>query len=161
MLLRASQHDLHQRMAWKRSVLAVIVVLNALMSLVAPPLVSHWIEPAIDLHDLTWEPGGNMVLAILVLPVGWALIRGKRQAWGLTVACVILSLFSSMLERSHWLSLAFTTIVLLLLLWYAPLFSTRSDPRALLRGYLALGLSVFCLLSSGLFCPWFLMRPRS
>jgi phosphatidylglycerol lysyltransferase len=101
-----------------------------------------------NLDGLGWGRDGVIALGALLLLVARALTRGKRQAWWLSVGLLAFSLLSA--ERGHRATTLLILGLLVALLMLTPLFSTRSDARAVMRGYLALALGIACILSYGL-----------
>jgi phosphatidylglycerol lysyltransferase len=138
-----------------RAAPALILVLAAITNIIPissnhPSLVTVFLDHGLDLDQLATGRPGAIVIALVLLPVARALLRGKRHAWLLAVALCAFSFASTRLsheDRSYTL-LVFGLLLSLLLL--APLFPTRSDPRSLLRGYAMLAASLACLLGHGL-----------
>jgi len=135
-----------------RVLLTTLLILVAITNIAFPLLARQWRqfvmgEPPVDLTILGWGQDGLLVISVLLLLVGHALIRGKRQAWLLMVALFVFSLLDTLIERAHWFSVAITSSVLILLLIFAPSFSIRSDRRSFVRGYGALLLASMCLSS--------------
>lgn len=135
-----------------RSALAIVIAITALANIVTVVQVFPWnsmvvTEPLIDLGGTGWERDGLMVTGLLMLLIARALQRGKRQAWWLSVGLLAVSLYSAIISRSDrgTILLAFSLLVLLLTL--APLFPTRSDIGASVRGYAALIFGTGCLLA--------------
>lgn len=131
-----------------RGMLAVILVLAALANVAATVGTHPWaqatyVENAIDLDTMGWGRDGVLVVAVLLLLVAHALARGKRHAWFLCVALFAFSLLSAFAAPRHQSFLPLSLSLLVAVLALAPLFSTRSDPRALGRGYAALAISIF------------------
>ncbi len=127
-------------------VLIVAAMANVLTVLVArPPQQTLLLEHLIDLDQFSWGRPGALILALLLLLVARALVRGKRHAWWLAVDLCLFSLVSAMLSREEASYTPFAFGLLIALLLLAPLFPTRSDPRSLRRGYAALALGVTCL----------------
>lgn len=155
-----------------RIFLTFLLVMVTFSNLLLPLLAQRWSqpllgEPPIDLTIQGWGQDGLIVVCCLILFIGRALARGKRQAWLISVALFTFSLIDMLLERAHWISLVLTGSVLVLLLFLAPLFSIRSDTRSLTRGYGALVLGGLCISSYGLavqflahgrILPWLLSR---
>jgi phosphatidylglycerol lysyltransferase len=89
----------------------------------------------------------TVVVGFFLVMLSYGLIRGKYQAWNITLALLILSFFLHILRGGSilaTLSALALTIVLLLLYRY---FQARSDPPSVKRGYfilvLGLGIVVF------------------
>jgi phosphatidylglycerol lysyltransferase len=133
-----------------RSVLAVVIAITALANIIAVVREFPWnslvvTEPLMDLGGPAWERDGLIVTGALLLLIARALIRGKRQAWWLAVGLLAFSLTSALGSHSDRGTILMALGLLLLLLLLAPLFPTRSDTRALVRGYAALLLGLGCL----------------
>src|SRR5713101_1540254 len=83
-------------------------------------------------HKLT------VVVGFFLVMLSYGLMRGKRQAWSITLALLILSFFLHILRGGSVLAtFAALTLTILLLLLYR-YFQARSDPPSIRRGYLAL-----------------------
>jgi phosphatidylglycerol lysyltransferase len=126
-----------------RGILAVVMIIIALANMITVVIESPWnnivvTEPLIDLGGPVWERDGFIVIGVLLLLVARALIRGKRQAWWLSVGLLVFSLASALVSRSDRSTILLALSLLALLLLLAPLFPTRSDRRASIQGYLAL-----------------------
>jgi phosphatidylglycerol lysyltransferase len=125
--------------------LAVLLFLLAVAYLIEAPLWQPWEPSAVlgSLVDDDWRPWGTLGIigigALLVLLMR-ALARGKRQAWLLTTALLLLSLVGALVEHVVWRSALMLLALLTVALATAPLFSRRSDARASIRGYVALAL---------------------
>jgi phosphatidylglycerol lysyltransferase len=93
----------------------------------------------------------TVVIGFFLMMLSYGLIRGKYQAWNITLVLLILSLFLHILRGGSVLATLAAlalTIVLLLLFRY---FQARSDPPSVKRGYivLVLGLVVVVLYTIG------------
>lgn len=138
-----------------RSALALLVILivlaNAVVVLTPRPLQQAiFVEHFVDLDNFGWGRLGTVVVCLLLLFVANALLRGKRHAWLLSVALLGFSSASAMFSRGHWGYTPLAILVLVGLLALAPAFPTRSDPAALRRGYLALGVCIATYVCHGL-----------
>ena len=138
-----------------RVLITFLLILITITNIFFPLMARQWRqfasgEPPVDLTVQSWGQDGMIVTGILLLFVGYALIRGKRQAWLLVVTLFALSLLDTLVEKAHWFSVAITSIVLILLLVFAPFFSIRSDRPSFMRGYGALILASVCLSSYGI-----------
>jgi phosphatidylglycerol lysyltransferase len=132
--------------AGRRS-LALIIVAIAITTIVTVIVEVPWdtiimMQPFFDLGGILWERASVLVTGILLLLIARALARGKRQAWWLALGLLISSFLGAVVSKSDrgTILLALTLLVFLLVL--APLFPTRSDARALVRGYITLALGV-------------------
>lgn len=130
-----------------RSILALAMILTALanitVALMNKPQKQVVVFTSIaDLSLLGWGRDGAIVAAILLLLLARALARGKRHAWLLAVALLTFLLISAHAARYSVRYLQIELVALVILVALAPLFPTRSDPRTLRRGYLALALAV-------------------
>ncbi len=105
-----------------------------------PPAPASLVEQIVDLDGLGWGRVGLLTIAALVALVARALARGKRQAWLLAVGILALSLALEFLEGANLHSVLVIVTLLAILLALAPLFPTRSNLRATVRGYAALAL---------------------
>src|ERR1700736_2844912 len=79
------------RAALGRMLLTLVLLVVALSNILVPFLQQRWQrlsvgEPPIDLNMLGWGQDGWIVASLLLLFIGRAVARGKRQAWLLTVA---------------------------------------------------------------------------
>src|SRR6266705_3520960 len=95
----------------------------------------------------------TVVVGFFLVMLSYGLIRGKYQAWNITIVLLILSFFLHILRRGSVPVLAALTalaltIVLSLLFRY---FQARSDPPSVKRGYIVLvfglGIVVFYTLT--------------
>jgi phosphatidylglycerol lysyltransferase len=130
--------------------LAAVALANVLAMAPRPWQQVVFLEQVVDLDNLGWGREGGLVLAGLLLLVARALMRGKRHAWLLSVALLVFSMLSAIVSRAHSSYILFAMLLLVVLLALAPLFPTKSDPRALRRGYLALGVCVLAFVSHGM-----------
>lgn len=135
-----------------RGVLALLLIVTALANVITAIVARPWqqalvVEHFVDLDMPWWGTQGQVVVGVLLLLVARALMRGKRQAWWLAVGLLAYALVSSLFSRSHFNYMPVSLALLGVLLVLAPLFPTRSDPHALRRGYIALGVIAFCLVA--------------
>lgn len=126
-----------------RGLFASVLVIMALTNLITVVVELPWntfvvTEPLLDLGGPVWERDGLIVTGILLLLVARALVRGKRQAWWLSVGLLTFSLIGALVSRSERSTMLLALGLLILLLVLAPLFPTRSDTRASIHGYIAL-----------------------
>ena len=133
-----------------RSILAIVIALTALANIITVMRDPSWsgivvTEPLIDLGGSGWERDGFVITGILMLLIARALQRGKRQAWFLSVGLLTCSLWSAVISRSDRGTIVVALSLLVLLLVLAPLFPTRSDTGASVRGYAALAFGIGCL----------------
>ncbi len=147
------QHKkIHMLAATGRGVLVLITVITAITNIVTALVEFPWnvdglTEPLINLGGPAWERYEMIVTGMLLLLIARALFRGKRQAWWLSVGLLAFSLLSTIFNHSGPSAILLALCLLVLLLLLAPFFPTRSDTRALVRGYAALLLCAFCTLS--------------
>lgn len=132
-----------------RSVLAVVFAITALANIITVMKEFPWdsmmvTEPLIDLGGPAWEQDG-LITGVLLLLVARALIRGKRQAWWLSVGLLTFSLTSAFVSKSDSSTILLALGQLILLLILAPFFPTRSDTRASVQGYTALMFGIGCI----------------
>ncbi len=130
-----------------RGLLALIIVAIAIVNIVTTFMEVPWdttviMQPFFDLSGSTWERDSVLVTGALLLLIARALARGKRQAWWLSLGLLISSFLGAIISRSERSTILLALCLLILLLVMAPLFSTRSDTRALVRGYITLVLGV-------------------
>lgn len=135
-----------------RGLLALLLIITAAANVITAIVASPWpqalyIEHFVDLDTPWWGPQGQVVVGVLLLLVARALMRGKRQAWWLAFGLFAFSLISGMFSRSHVSYIPVSLVLLAVLLLLAPLFPTRSDPHALRRGYIALAVTIICLVA--------------
>lgn len=135
-----------------RGALALLLIVTALANVITAMVARPWqqaliIEHFVDLDTPWWGTQGQVVVGVLLLLVARALMRGKRQAWWLAVGLLVFALAGEMFSRSHFNYMPVSLTLLVVLLLLAPLFPTRSDPHALRRGYVALGVTVICLVA--------------
>src|SRR5258707_8393342 len=135
-----------------RGTLALALALLALANLVDALVIHPWAgaafgEQAMDLDALGLGRAEAAMLSAILLLVARALAHGKRQAWWLSLFALGCSAWATLPSLRHWpFLLAQSTLVLLVaLLALAPLFSRRSDPQALRRGYVALAAGLGCV----------------
>jgi phosphatidylglycerol lysyltransferase len=138
-----------------RAAPAALLVLAAVTNIIPissnhPSLVTLFLDHGLDLDQLATGRPGTVIIALVLLPVVRAMLRGKRHAWLLAVTLCAFSLASTRLSHddSSYTPMAFGLLLALLLL--APLFPARSDLRSLLRGYVVLAMSLACLIGHGL-----------
>lgn len=143
--LRIADH----RHAWRslaqagRVALALFVLTVAGVNLVVAFGAQPWtpltlVEQVVDLDGLGWGRVGVLTVAVLLALVARALARGKRQAWLLSVGILALSLVLEVLEGANLHSMLVVIMLLVVLVALAPLFPTRSNLPATMRGYAAL-----------------------
>ena len=124
-------------------IIVAIAIANVITVLVEVPwdtlVLMH---PFFDLGGAAWERDSALVTGALLLLIARALARGKRQAWWLSLGLLISSLLGAIVSRSDYSTILLALSLLVLLLVIAPLFPTRSDSRALVRGYVILALGV-------------------
>ena len=130
-----------------RHLLALIIVAIAIANVITVLVEVPWdtrvlMQPFFDLGGDAWERASALVTGVLLLFIARALARGKRQAWWLSLGLLISSFLGAVVSRSDRSTLLLALSLLALLLVMAPLFPTRSDVRALVRGYVTLALGV-------------------
>ncbi len=89
-----------------------------------------------NVHYATHKP--TVVVGFFLVMLSYGLMRGKRQAWNITLALLILSFFLHILRGGSvlvTLAVLALTISLSVLYYY---FQARSDPPSARRGYVAL-----------------------
>src|SRR5215469_6388449 len=150
-----SRHTVRALALIGRAALALLLVLAAITNIIPigsnhPSFFTVFLDHGLDLDELAMGRPGAIIIALVLLPVARAMLRGKRHAWLLAVVLCAFSFASTRLshEDSGYTLLVFGLLLSLLLI--APLFPARSDPRSLLRGYAMLAASLACLLGHGL-----------
>lgn len=92
------------------------------------------------------HPSGPQKLTVVVgfflIMLSYGLIRGKKQAWAITLALLFLSFFLHILRGGSVLASIVALALLLLLVLLARFFRARSDPPSVRRGYIALVLGL-------------------
>ena len=154
MFLPVHRRDTRVLASVGRMLLTLLLIAVALSNVILPLVEQRWRhlslgEPPIDFNMLGWGQDGLIVAGLLLLLLGRALVRGKRQAWLLSVALFTYSFLDTFLEKSYWFSLVLTGCMLLLLFLLAPLFSVRSNTASFLRGYSVLALMGVCIFGYG------------
>lgn len=129
---------------WARFLVALVVGLTGVASMVsefAPRF--NMLDSFLDTWPLDFVTESEVrslavVTGFLLIMLSRGLMRGKRQAWELTLGVLALSAFFHA-ARGGWVLASWGT-VLAVVLWGAlrPLFRARSDPPSVLRGYAAL-----------------------
>jgi phosphatidylglycerol lysyltransferase len=124
-----------------------LVGIADMLSAVIPKL--NWDIP-LDVWPIIAYHGAQkltVVVGFFLVMLSYGLIRGKYQAWNITLALLILSFFLHILRRGSVLATLTAlalTIVLIIVYRY---FQARSDPPSVKRGYiilvLGLGIVVF------------------
>ena len=122
-----------------------------MLSAVAPKL--NW-DVLLGVWPIVASHGAQkltVVVGFFLVMLSYGLIRGKHQAWNITLVLLILSFFLHILRGGSGLAILTAlalTIVLALLFRY---FQARSDPPSVRRGYLVLivGLMVVVLYTIG------------
>lgn len=150
MLALAQHKKRHAFAIISRSVLALVIAFTAIANIITvirefPWNIMAFTEPLIDLGGPAWERDGLIATGALLLLIARALTRGKRQAWWLSVGLLTFSLLSAIVSKSDCGTILLVLGLLVLLLVLAPLFSTRSDTRGLVQGYIALTLGIGCI----------------
>ncbi|HEV7130126.1 MAG TPA: hypothetical protein VGN32_22045, partial [Ktedonobacterales bacterium] len=120
--------------------IAMAAIVTSLWSLTWSPAV--FLAQIVTLESLGWGDESAIVTGALLLLMAPAVARGKRHAWGLLLVVLGMSLLSAGIHLGPHGHSWFLLWLLLAVLLAAPLFSARSDPRALRRGYIALALSI-------------------
>ena len=120
---------------------AIVSRLNWNILLGAWPIVVHH-----EVQRLT------VVVGFFLVILSYGLIRGKHQAWTITLALLILSFFLHILRGGSILATLVALALTLLLAVLHSYFRARSDPPSARRGYIALilglGIVVFYTLGS-------------
>lgn len=138
-----------------RYVPAALLLLVAGGGVVSAILVKPWVPT----HVIGLGRLSSIAVWLLLLLVARALLRGKRQAWLLSVALLVLFAVDTIMSHSMRVMVPATLALLLTFLILAPLFKARSDPGALARGYVLL--MIGCLLLFGHSLIFLLLRHMS
>jgi phosphatidylglycerol lysyltransferase len=130
-----------------RRLLALIIMAIAIANIVTVIVEVPWdttiiMQPFFDLGGIIWERASVLLTGALLLLIARALARGKRQAWWLSLGLFISAFLGAVVSRSDRITILLGLSLLVLLLVMAPLFPTRSDVRALVRGYITLAVGV-------------------
>lgn len=146
MFILNQRKNVHVLAVTGRNLLSLFIAVTAIANLITVRTELPWnnvafTEPLIDLGGSTLERDGLIVSGIILLVLARALMRGKRQAWWLSVALLAFSLLGAVVSKSDRSAILLLLCLLIFLVALAPVFPTHSDMRALLRGYVALGLS--------------------
>lgn len=107
------------------------------------------LEDVVNLHEFGWGRDSTIIGALLLLVIARALVRGKRQAWWITLGLLGIAMLSAFLEQRRWGEALFPLALLTILLASSPLYTTRSNHRALARGYVALAGGVIIIAGFG------------
>jgi phosphatidylglycerol lysyltransferase len=93
----------------------------------------------------------TVVVGFFLVMLSYGLIRGKHQAWNITLVLLILSFFLHILRGGSVLATLTALALTILLLVLFRYFQARSDPPSVKRGYfvLILGLVVVVLYTIG------------
>lgn len=152
MVINPHRRSLHALTLAGRGILASLLIVTAAANVITAIVASPWpqalyVEHFVDLDSPWWGPQGQIVVGVLLLLVARALMRGKRQAWWLAVGLFAFSLISAIFSRNYHNYIPVSLVLLAVLLVLEPLFPTRSDPHALRRGYVALSVTIMCLVA--------------
>jgi hypothetical protein len=105
-LLALAQHKKRHVFAITgRSVLALMVAITAIANIIEVMRDLSWdnivvTQPLVDLGGPAWERDGLILTGALLLLIARALLRGKRQAWWLSVGLLAFSLTSALVSKS-------------------------------------------------------------
>ena len=80
----------------------------------------------------------TVVVGFFLIMLSYGLMRGKKQAWAITIALLILSFFLHIKRGGSVLASIIAIALLVLLLLLMRFFRARSDPPSVRRGYVAL-----------------------
>ena len=89
-----------------RGLLALIIVAIAIVNIVTTLVEVPWdtiviMQPFFDLGGSTWERDSVLVTGALLLLIARALVRGKRQAWWLSLGLFISSFLGVIIRGSN------------------------------------------------------------
>ena len=93
-----------------------------------------------DVHPGTHKL--TVVIGFFLVMLSYGLMRGKRQAWNITLALLILSFFLHILRGGSVLATLVALALTIVLLVMYKYFRARSDPPSVRRGYVALILGI-------------------
>lgn len=147
MFVFARHHNTRVVTAAGRRLLALIIVAIAIANSVTVLVEVPWdttmmMQPFFDMGGDAWERASVLLTGALLLLIARALARGKRQGWCLSLGLLMCSLLGAIVSRSDRGTILLALSLLVFLLLVAPLFPTRSDARALVRGYGTLVLGI-------------------
>lgn len=100
----------------------------------------------------------TVAVGFFLIMLSYGLSRGKRQAWGMTIALLLISaIFLHVLRGGSILATIIALALALLIACSARFFRARSDPPSLVRGYIALllGLGIVVFYAIGGFLALF------
>ncbi|GHO43608.1 bifunctional lysylphosphatidylglycerol flippase/synthetase MprF [Ktedonospora formicarum] len=100
----------------------------------------------------------TVVVGFFLIMLSYGLARGKRQAWGISIALLLISaIFLHVLRGGSILATLTALALALLIACSARFFQARSDPPSLVRGYIALllGLGIVVFYAIGGFLALF------
>jgi phosphatidylglycerol lysyltransferase len=106
----------------------------------------------------------TVVIGFFLIMLSYGLARGKKHAWRITLVLLILSALLHVRRSGAVLATVVALLLALLLYLLARFFQAKSDPPAVRRGYIALGLGlgIVCFYAIGGFLvlsddfgPWF------
>ena len=80
----------------------------------------------------------TVIVGFFLIMLSYGLIRGKRQAWVITEALLLLSFFLHILRGGSVLATLVAALLAILLILLARLFQAKSDPPSVKKGYAAL-----------------------
>jgi phosphatidylglycerol lysyltransferase len=132
-------------LGWARRLVAIAVLLLGAVNMLAvcvPPLEAAFDRSPLDL-GLKPDVRGlaislDVVIGFLLIMLSRGLARGKRQAWQVTLALVLLSVGLHALQGGWVLASWGALLASALIGSLRPLFRARSDPPSVRRGYVAL-----------------------
>ncbi len=92
-----------------------------------------------------------VVIGFFLVMLSYGLMRGKRQAWCITLLLLIVSAILRVLSGGFVITTIMITALVILLFTLSRAFRAKSDPPSLWRGYLALltGLGIVTLYTLG------------
>src|SRR3984893_16528408 len=105
MFILNQRKNVHVLAVTGRNLLSLFIAVTAIANLITVRTELPWnnvafTEPLIDLGGSTWGRDGLIVSGIILLVLARALMRGKRQAWWLSVALLAFSLLGAVVSKS-------------------------------------------------------------
>ncbi|GAC1343378.1 MAG: hypothetical protein NVSMB27_03280 [Ktedonobacteraceae bacterium] len=80
----------------------------------------------------------TVVAGFFLIMLSYGLMRGKRQAWRITVALLLLSALQHLLRGGIMMTTLVALLLITILIVFARYFRAKSDPPSAWRGYIAL-----------------------
>lgn len=139
---------------YNRYILGALVWIFGLVNMVStftPQLEWHVLFGAWPVDIRYHITVANIVASFFLLGAPYGLIRGKRQAWRVTMLILLTTILLNVLRGGLVVLTTSAIVLFVLLLVFDYCFEARSDPASILRGYLAtaIGLGILVIYSLG------------